>query len=58
MQSYRNWVSNSKKSTGRLNKRWKDDVVEVGSNFWKRKAKNSENKIHVSKLNCQAKISS
>jgi hypothetical protein len=36
------WIPKSKRSIGRPSKRWKDDVVVVGSNFWKRKARNRE----------------
>ena len=33
----------SQKRKGRPTKRWKDDVVETGSIFWKRKARNRKN---------------
>jgi hypothetical protein len=38
-----NWIPKAKRSIGRPAKRWKDDIIEVGSIFWKRKAKNREN---------------
>lgn len=43
-QQVEKWETrDSKRSRGRPAKRWKDDVVEVGSIFWHRKAQNREN---------------
>lgn len=37
------WEPKTKRSKGRPQKRWKDDIVEVGSIFWRRKAARREN---------------
>jgi hypothetical protein len=37
------WEPKSKRHRGRPAKRWKDDIVEVGSIFWRKKAQRREN---------------
>ena len=34
------WETPGKRNKGRPRKRWKDDLVEIGSVLWRRKAKN------------------